>query len=99
VSDYLEPRPGDPAYVVAPMDATHIILTRRQFNRLPDYSCSLPTGVVPGKTWRRRVQYDNPESRWVIGRYDATSPTHCRVVWRELLFVEDNYDRSLNEHH
>lgn len=39
----------------APMDGTHVLLSRRQFHELADYSASFPSGVYPGKCWRRQT--------------------------------------------
>lgn len=39
----------------APIDGSHVLLTRRQFDGLSDYTASLPSGVYPGKCWRRRT--------------------------------------------
>ena len=52
-------------------------LTRAEFEALPEYSCSLPTGTTPGKRWRR---HDGAHDRefvaaggvpvWIIGEFD-----------------------------
>jgi hypothetical protein len=34
------------------MDDTHVLLTRRQFDALADYSTSTPSGVYAGKCWK-----------------------------------------------
>lgn len=31
-----------------------LYLTPQQFEELPEYSCTMPTGTTPGKRWRRR---------------------------------------------
>lgn len=36
----------------APIDDETIILTRRQFDGLAEYSTSMPSGVYPGKCWK-----------------------------------------------
>ncbi len=35
------------------IDDTHAIMTRRTFDSLKEYSCTNPTGVYPGKMWKR----------------------------------------------
>lgn len=30
-----------------------IVLTKKEFDQLPEYSCSLPTGTTIGKKWKR----------------------------------------------
>ncbi len=57
------------------MRALH--LSRAEFDALPEYSCSLPTGTTPGKRWRR---HDGAHDRefiagggkpvWWVGEYD-----------------------------
>lgn len=31
----------------------NIILTKKEFDELPEYSCSLPTGTTIGKKWKK----------------------------------------------
>ena len=52
-------------------------LTLDEFQRLSEYSCTLPTGTVPGKRWRRLDGVYDKEWRaagnkpfWMIGEYD-----------------------------
>ena len=50
------------------------VITRSEFFDLPDYSCSIPTGVVIGKRWRRRVHYQYTEENahkveWFLCEY------------------------------
>ncbi len=35
------------------LDDTHAVMTRQTFNRLVEYSGSFPSGVYPGKMWKR----------------------------------------------
>ena len=35
------------------IDDEHAIMTRATFDALHEYSCSAPSGVYPGKMWRR----------------------------------------------
>jgi hypothetical protein len=37
----------------APMDGKFVLLTRQQWDALPEYSTSMPSGVYPGKCWKR----------------------------------------------
>jgi hypothetical protein len=76
----------DPAYPDILLDETHALLTQAQFDALPEYSYSVPTGVIPGKTWKRLEPGRPP----LIGRYDpsATKPeTHCRLWFRQAIIV------------
>jgi len=42
-----------------PVEGT-IVLTQKEFNELPEYSCSLPTGTTIGKKWKRNIYAFNP---------------------------------------
>lgn len=46
-----------------------IYLTQKEFDDLLDYSCSLPTGVIVGKKWKRRVPYRGEPYEWFLGEY------------------------------
>ncbi len=47
------------------------IITRKAFNRLPEYSLTFPTGVVPGKRWKCNANLRiKGEPFWIIRGYD-----------------------------
>lgn len=67
-----------------------------EFLALGEYSCTIPTGVIPGKRWRRlhgsfdeRFIRAGGKPRWVIGEYQAIpgDDTQCRVVWSKPVIV------------
>jgi hypothetical protein len=48
------------------------VLTKTEFEGIPEYSCTLPTGTTIGKKWKRREPYVKlPDTRvtWYIGEY------------------------------
>lgn len=53
-------------------DEKIVLLTKREFDALAEYSCTVPTGVVVGKKWKRREPYrtdnDIPPT-WYLGEY------------------------------
>lgn len=53
------------------LDDEHFLISQADFDALPEYSCSLPTGVFDGKCWKR---YDN--GVWWIGCYIEEDPPH-----------------------
>jgi hypothetical protein len=65
----------------------------KAFQKLSEYSASYPTGVFPGKQWRRLDGAHDPRAhlpkhhpkrvvpRWYILEYIATDETHCKVEW------------------
>lgn len=63
---HYKPQPGSEGYPIeALFDDSHAFLSRSDFENLPEYSASVPTGVVPTKTWKRLE-----DGVWWVGRYD-----------------------------
>ncbi|MBN9033050.1 MAG: hypothetical protein BGO05_05190 [Rhizobiales bacterium 63-7] len=66
-------------------------MTPCEFEALPEYSASYPTGTTPGKRWRREDGAFDPgfirkggRPRWVIGEYDPNCPPgakRIRINW------------------
>lgn len=65
-------------------------LTLREFEELPEYSATYPTGVIIGKRWKRLDGLYDAEfkraggrPRWVIGEYVevAGDKTKARYKW------------------
>lgn len=74
----------------AAFDQTTAVLERRDFEGLPEYSLTLPTGVYANKVWKRREPAD-PRSqpcRWYLGQYEPPIDGQCLIVWRDLLVVD-----------
>ena len=46
------------------------IITRRDLDRLPEYSSSVPTGVCEGKVWKR-IEYRTPDGAPALGRHEG----------------------------
>jgi hypothetical protein len=68
-------------------DLPEMRLSAAEFNQLPDYSASLPTGAYPGKTWRRldgafdqAFKARGGKPRWLIGRYDEIPGDASKVA-------------------
>lgn len=79
----------------APMDGDLVLLTPRQFEALSEYSASMPSGVYPGKCWKRE-EYERDEEghiirtgRWWLGWYGDSSkgPGWCSNNWRKIEVV------------
>ncbi len=72
------------------LEAEHI--SRSAFDGLPEYSCSVPTGVYPGKVWRCNLNAFAPrigtEPLWVIREYVADGPDHCSIDCRRPIITE-----------
>jgi len=56
-------------------DKPRMVLTAAEFKALPEYSCSIPTGVVFGKMWKR---HDGATLR------GTKSGNQTRVAYREI---------------
>ena len=82
----------------APISDTEILITRRQFDELAEYSTSMPTGAYEGKCWKRqeyervghgenmRLRYTG---RWHLGFYGhSDKPGYVSNNWR-LIHVVD----------
>lgn len=63
------------------------IISREDLNALPEYSCSIPTGTVIGKRWRRNVNAYRKDRvglppEWMLGEYvDIGSETDIGIRW------------------
>lgn len=59
-------------------------IDRGDFNILPEYSCTIPTGVYEGKMWKRREGVE-----WLICWYGPSlDPDECRIHYRKLVIVD-----------
>ena len=52
-------------------DENHFLITRQDFDALPEYCFSKPTGVYDGKCWKFKRG-----SEWWIGCYIEEDPPH-----------------------
>lgn len=77
------------------IDDDHALLTVEDFNALPEYSCSIPTGAFPGKMWRRHDGAHDMSARarghtpvWMLCWYGYTSdPKQLSINRRRVLLV------------
>ncbi len=75
-------------------------LSKKLFDSLPEYSCTNPTGVYPGKVWKRNLHasfwdwegmkttHAGEPPLWVLCEYVRSKPGHCRVECRVPVVVE-----------
>lgn len=77
------------------VDATHVVMTAREFKDLGEYSCSIPTGQTIGKRWKCSDVYDPRRDRakplkWIMREYaNHADPELIAIINREILIVED----------
>lgn len=72
-----------------------ILLSRSEFEALPDYSCSLPTRTTIGKRWRCRRPYtvgSTSVHRYFMGEYvPHADPNMVGIKWTEIS-LPDGYN-------
>lgn len=82
-------------------DEEFAVMTRETFQKLPEYSCSLPTGTAIGKRWRRLKRWLEPlepvpgqgqvvvtRESWVLGEYvECEEAGYVGIKWRKILLV------------
>lgn len=78
-----------------------VFVTVEEFHRLPEYSCSIPTGPRPGFRWKRQVPFGRPGfgTRWLIAEagpeYEdwddlrRRRETYVSITWAPLLVADD----------
>jgi hypothetical protein len=70
-------------------DEKTAVMEQADFDRLLDYSCSIPTGYIEGKRWKRRRVYTDPSFGWLMGEYGVLDADgSCLIIWREILLCE-----------
>lgn len=75
------------------IDDTHAVMDSATFKRLAEYSATRPTGVYPGKMWRRHDGLFDPhckpeDRRWLLMWFgECDDPTKCSCNWRIILEV------------
>jgi hypothetical protein len=68
------------------VDEAYALMTQKEFDELPEYSCSLPTATTVGKRWKHGSPYVGERTRWTMGEYvEHADPTMVGILWREVL--------------
>ena len=80
------------------IDDTHVIMTRKFFDQLHDYSLSQPTGAYQGKMWKKQrwevEERDGQRYRkwlgiWVLCWFGPhPDPGYVSNNYREILFID-----------
>jgi hypothetical protein len=73
------------------MDLQTLKLSLAELSQLPEYSCTLPTGTILGKRWRRNVtpghngsasREVDPDATWIVGEYvESTERGYVAIKW------------------
>jgi hypothetical protein len=70
------------------VDEHTAVVTEEAFNKMLEYSCSMPTGQGIGKRWKRKADYYDESKGWFMLEYvEVPEPGMVGVKWRELLVV------------
>lgn len=77
------------------LDNDAIALTRAEFDQLPEYSTTLPTGQTPGKAWKARVPpwASKARAQWHRGVYGKPYPEghehhgQIPIGWRAIVLI------------
>lgn len=69
------------------VDETHAVMTERTLQALAEYSATIPTGVYPGKMWRRAIYSGKTVTGWLLCWYGSSDWLNCSVQHREILVV------------
>jgi hypothetical protein len=66
-----------------------IRLAQEELGALPEYSCSVPTGVRIGKQWKRKINYHDVSKGWMLGEYvEIGSKTEVGISWKKIYLIE-----------
>lgn len=84
----------------APTSCTKVIplavqLTQAEFDALPEYSCTLPTGAVTGKQWKCDLSFRDPywwktpptRKGWIRGEYGARVGEDILIHWMPIVLA------------
>lgn len=75
-----------------------IVLTQAEFDSLPEYSCTLPTGTTIGKKWKRNIhafdpRYHDPRTGntiddWYLCEYvPHTDPAKIGITYKHIVAI------------
>jgi len=75
------------------IDDTHALMEQKTLEDLAEYSATIPTGVYPGKMWKRHdgifdkvFLVRGGTAVWLLMWYDeGTDPLHCTIESREII--------------
>ena len=71
------------------LDETHALMSWIEFDKLAEYSCSLPTGTYVGKMWKRHFPNVLLEhvGIWYLCWYDKIIEDHITIERREIIIA------------
>jgi hypothetical protein len=72
------------------IDDTHAVIAETDFLALPEYSSTIPSGVYPGKAWRRHDgahARDGKPAVWMLCWYGPDVGGRCAIEHRTALML------------
>jgi hypothetical protein len=86
-----------PDMATVEFDDTHVLLTQAQFDGLPEYSTTTPTGVYVGKCWKaqeliwpdRHGGFPKATGKWFLRWFGESEigPGYCSNHQREIIIT------------
>ena len=68
------------------IDDTHALMSESTLKQMPEYSCSIPSGVYPGKMWIRKKDYhDESKGYWLCWFGESDVPGYVSNHHREII--------------
>jgi hypothetical protein len=73
-----------------------LIVSQKYLDNLYEYSCSLPTGTIVGKRWKRNIHpecngaagYPPEKTKWIIGEYyDCNEEGKIGIMWWDIKII------------
>lgn len=74
------------------VDHAGTYMTLEEFESLPEYGYSLPTGTTEGKRWRQRDPYMTLHGMihtWWMGEYGRAQGDSVPIHWRQIFIVTE----------
>jgi len=72
-----------------------VYLTQAQFDALPEYSCTDPTGTTIGKQWKMGRPYIVPRTAWYLREYVADENPKMVTIISKRILIEGHTDPAL----
>ena len=85
------------------IDDHHALLTKADFAMLPEYSGSIPSGVYPGKMWKRldglfNSAVDPRDHRWLFCWFGiGIDKGRCSINFRPVLIADADDKKAESE--
>jgi len=79
------------------MIGNDVVLTKKQFDELLEYSCSLPTGTTIGKQWKKGVPYNNPKTWYLCEYVKHEGESKVGITYKKITAVFKKQERIMDK--